>query len=43
MNLFTKQKHTDLENKLMFAKGEREGDKLGFWDQQIQTTILDEQ
>ena len=23
MNLFTKQKHTDIENKLMVTKGER--------------------
>ena len=32
---------TDIENKFMVPKGEREGerDKLGIWDQQIQTTI----
>ena len=31
MNLFTKQKYTDIENKLMVTKGERMGgmDKLG--------------
>ena len=34
MNLFTKQKYTDIENKLMVTKGERMGvmDKLGVWD-----------
>ena len=26
MNLFTKQKHTDIENKLMVTKGERGGE-----------------
>ena len=25
MNLYTKQKHTDIENKLVVTKGEREG------------------
>ena len=35
MNLLTKQKLTDLENKLMVTKGEHwseEGIKLGVWD-----------
>jgi len=31
MNLFTKQKQTHTENKLMVTKGEREKDK-GVWD-----------
>ena len=38
MNLFTKQKHSDLEHKLI--RGEKVGrDKLGGWDQHIQTNI----
>ena len=36
MNLFTKQKLTDLENKLMVTKGKKskgkKRDKLGFWE-----------
>ena len=34
MNLYTKQKQTHRENKLMVTKGERERgrDKLGVWD-----------
>ena len=41
MNLFTKQnRFTDIENKFMVIKGKRGWkDKLGVWDQQIQTTI----
>ena len=38
MNLFTRQKQTHRHRKqIMVTKGER--DKLGVWDQQIQTTI----
>ena len=34
------RKEIDIENKLMATKGERGGrDKLGVWDQQVQTTI----
>ena len=35
MNLFTnRNRHTDIENKLMVTKGERGGgrDELGVWD-----------
>ena len=33
MNLFTKQRATGVENKLMVTKKEREGkDELGLWD-----------
>ena len=40
MNLFTKQKQTHIENKLMITKGGRgRRDKLGVWDEQIHTTI----
>ena len=41
MNLFMKQIDSDIENQLMVIKREREQrrDKLGVWDQQIQTTI----
>ena len=32
---------TDLENKFMIPKGKGEGkDKLGIWDEHIQTTIF---
>ena len=40
MNLSTKQKQTDIENKHMITKREKgRGNKLGVWNQQIQTTI----
>ena len=40
MNLLTKHRLTDIENKLMVTKGERRGrNKLGVWDQQIHTTM----
>ena len=39
MNLFTKQKQTDIENKLIITKKGLGGNKLGIWDQQIQSTI----
>ena len=40
MNLFIKQKQTHRHRKLMVTQGERGvRDKLGVWDQQIQTTI----
>ena len=33
MNLLTKHRLTDIENKLMVTKGERRGrNKLGVWD-----------
>ena len=37
MNLFTKNRNgvTNIENKLMVTRGEREGDKLGDWDWHI--------
>ena len=35
MNLFTKQKQTQ-ETNLCLLKGNRERDKLGVWDQQIE-------
>ena len=38
MNLFTNQKWTDTGNKLWLLM-EWEKDKLGVWDQQIQTTV----
>ena len=40
MNLYTKQKQTQRTN-LWLPKGKEDGgkDKLGVWDQQIQTTI----
>ena len=40
MNLFMKQIDSDIENQLMVPKRERgwDRDKLGVWDQQIQTT-----
>jgi len=40
MNLFTKQKHTNIGNKLMVTKEERGWqDKLGVWDYQIQIAL----
>ena len=41
MHLFTKQKHKDIESKLMVTKGEKgKGrDKLRAWDQQTHTSI----
>ena len=44
--LKSRNRLTDIENKLMVTKEERWGrDKFGIWDQQIQTTIykIDEQ
>ena len=38
MNLFTKQKQTHRHRKQTYGY-KRERDKLGVWDQQIQTTI----
>ena len=32
MNLFTKHRPTDIENKFMVTKGEGGRDKLGGWD-----------
>ena len=32
MNLSTKQRLTDMENKLMVTKGKRGRDKIGVWD-----------
>ena len=32
MNLFTKQKQTQRQNKFMVTKGEAGRDKLGVWD-----------
>ena len=34
-----RNKLTDIENELMATKGERERDKLGEWNEEIQTTI----
>ena len=39
MNLSTKQRLTDMENKLMVTKGKRGRDKIGVWDWHIHTTI----
>ena len=40
MNLFTKQKQTHRQKtNLWLPKGKEGRDKLGVWDQQIQTTI----
>ena len=39
MNLFPKQRLTDIENKLQVTKGVGGGDKLGVWDQQVQITV----
>ena len=41
MNLFTKQKQTHRHRKQTYdyRRGKGDRDKLGVWDQQIQTTI----
>ena len=40
MNLPNRNRITDVENKFMVTRREKGGqDKLGDWDQQIQTTI----
>ena len=41
MNLYAnRNRHMDIENKLMVTKGRRDGrDKLGVWDQQIYTIM----
>ena len=41
MNLFTKQKETHRHRKQIYGyqRGKAGGDKVGVWDQQIQTTI----
>ena len=41
MNLQNRNRLTDIENRLVVAKGERGWgrDKLGVWDQQMQTTV----
>ena len=41
MNLQSRNRHIDLENKLMVNKGEQGGrDKLGLWDANIHTAIF---
>ena len=41
MNLLTKQKETDLENKLMIAGGKNRGrDSQGNWDGHVHTTLF---
>ena len=39
MNLFTKQNQNHRYRKQTYGYQSRKGDKLGVWDQQIQTTI----
>ena len=38
-NLFTKQAHRHRKQIYGYQKGKKVGDKLGVWDQQIQTAI----